>query len=248
MGSTKGHSLKRFLIVSQSEPDIPPDGMWWYKPELCTTTTTTICFPDGDFGGSVYLSGSYTPTVGDEVDFHSSGLEACDALEVINGGGGTFTEIMFDRYYYDGIFCLYYHNSCVLVSDGYYIYGNIIYEYAGGTQIGVYDCPTTTTTTVFVPTTTTTTNNLTTTTTTAEDVITTTTTEEITTTTTTEGITTTTTTGELVTTTTTTNNNPTTTTTTNNNTTTTTTTESGEYVTYLGDPVTYLGVQVKYTS
>lgn len=31
-----------YLVVSQTEPINPRDGLLWYKPDLCLTTTTTI--------------------------------------------------------------------------------------------------------------------------------------------------------------------------------------------------------------
>ena len=33
------------LIVSQTEPSNPTDGLLWYKPDLCLTTTTTTGEP-----------------------------------------------------------------------------------------------------------------------------------------------------------------------------------------------------------
>ena len=250
MGDTHGHGLKRFLIVSQEEPENPPDGLWWYKPDLCTTTTTTICVPSGDYGGSFYIAGTFTPTEGPVIDFHESAELACEVLTLLESG--TLDDILFDRFYSEGYFYNYYHNTCVLIPDGYYIRDTDIVVFLDGIeQSGLYEC--TTTTTTGIPTTTTTTATPVTTTTTTNDSTTTTTTAGPTTTTTTGEITTTTTTVEITTTTTT--SAPTTTTTTIEATTTTTTvaitttttTGTSEDVVYLGEPVTYLGVQVIYT-
>ena len=41
MGETHGHYSKKALVVSQTEPTNPTDGLLWYKPDLCETTTTT---------------------------------------------------------------------------------------------------------------------------------------------------------------------------------------------------------------
>ena len=41
MGDTHGHYNKRYLVVNQTEPANPGDGLLWYKPDLCETTTTT---------------------------------------------------------------------------------------------------------------------------------------------------------------------------------------------------------------
>jgi len=43
MGETHGHYSKKALVVSQTEPTNPSDGLLWYKPDLCETTTTTTC-------------------------------------------------------------------------------------------------------------------------------------------------------------------------------------------------------------
>ena len=34
-------TAKKALVVSQTEPTNPSDGLLWYKPDLCETTTTT---------------------------------------------------------------------------------------------------------------------------------------------------------------------------------------------------------------
>ena len=41
MGSTNGSYSKVYLVVSDTEPENPTDGLLWYDPE-CDTTTTTI--------------------------------------------------------------------------------------------------------------------------------------------------------------------------------------------------------------
>lgn len=49
MGETHGHYSKKALVVSQTEPTNPSDGLLWYKPDLCLTTTTTRipCYYEG---------------------------------------------------------------------------------------------------------------------------------------------------------------------------------------------------------
>jgi len=45
MGETRGSYYKKALVVSQTEPTNPSDGLLWYKPDLCETTTTTTEVP-----------------------------------------------------------------------------------------------------------------------------------------------------------------------------------------------------------
>ena len=40
MGDTHGHYSKKYLVVSQEEPENPGDGLLWFKPDECLTTTT----------------------------------------------------------------------------------------------------------------------------------------------------------------------------------------------------------------
>ena len=42
MGSTNGSYSKVYLVVSDTEPENPTDGLLWYDPECDTTTTTTV--------------------------------------------------------------------------------------------------------------------------------------------------------------------------------------------------------------
>ena len=42
MGSTNGSYNKVYLVVSDTEPENPADGLLWYDPECDTTTTTTV--------------------------------------------------------------------------------------------------------------------------------------------------------------------------------------------------------------
>jgi hypothetical protein len=45
MGDTHGHYSKRYLVVSDTQPNNPIDGLLWYNPDLCLTTTTTTGEP-----------------------------------------------------------------------------------------------------------------------------------------------------------------------------------------------------------
>jgi hypothetical protein len=45
MGDTHGHYSKRYLVVSDTQPNNPVDGLLWYNPDLCLTTTTTTGEP-----------------------------------------------------------------------------------------------------------------------------------------------------------------------------------------------------------
>jgi hypothetical protein len=54
-----------YLIVSQEEPVNPIDGLLWYNPDLCLTTTTTTLAPPDCPEGSVY---SGWMTVGSDYD------------------------------------------------------------------------------------------------------------------------------------------------------------------------------------
>lgn len=47
MGSTNGSYSKVYLVVSDTEPENPTDGLLWYNPDLCTTTTSTTIFGEG---------------------------------------------------------------------------------------------------------------------------------------------------------------------------------------------------------
>ena len=42
------------VIVSQTEPTNPSDGLLWYKPDLCLTTTTTTLAPPDCPEGAIY--------------------------------------------------------------------------------------------------------------------------------------------------------------------------------------------------
>lgn len=42
MGSTNGSYSKVYLVVSDTEPVNPIDGLLWYDPAECDTTTTTL--------------------------------------------------------------------------------------------------------------------------------------------------------------------------------------------------------------
>ena len=118
----------------------------------CTTTTTTTCIPEGEDYGVWPAANSYTPTVGENIDFSGSTEAACDALDVVNNGGGTFNYINYDNigpyYYYPG--------TCDIIEDGYYIIDAgpfyFVISIIDGVQFGApYTCPTTTTTTTIVP-------------------------------------------------------------------------------------------------
>lgn len=52
------------VVVSQTEPTNPSDGLLWYKPDLCLTTTTTTLAPPQCPEGAVY-SGWLTVGVDD---------------------------------------------------------------------------------------------------------------------------------------------------------------------------------------
>lgn len=54
MGETHGHYSKKALVVSQTEPTNPSDGLLWYKPDLCLTTTTTTLAPLDCPEGAIY--------------------------------------------------------------------------------------------------------------------------------------------------------------------------------------------------
>jgi hypothetical protein len=41
MGDTHGHYSKRYLVVSDTQPNNPVDGLLWFDPLPCETTTTT---------------------------------------------------------------------------------------------------------------------------------------------------------------------------------------------------------------
>ena len=42
---THGQYNKVYLVVSDTEPENPTDGLLWYNPECITTTTTTTAGP-----------------------------------------------------------------------------------------------------------------------------------------------------------------------------------------------------------
>lgn len=126
-----------------------------------TTTTTTICVPEGGFLGITSFSSSYTPTVGAPISFIDSEEETCAAILVVEGNGGEFDYFDVDIYLVGEDNHYYLPGTCDELPDGYYVINvddTYFGEHVTDGVIDEYDiCATTTTTTTEEETTTTTT-------------------------------------------------------------------------------------------
>jgi len=159
MGDTHGHYSKRYLVVSQEEPDNPPDGLLWYKPDLCetTTTTTTSCeLPEGVvplIGGDFY--DSYTLIGPEEVVEFTDSIEAgCAAITVVEAGGirePQWSAVNLGELPANGNPQTFYDLDTNCPLNGYYVscgaWCNIIHI-VDGIAVSSHECTTTTTTVV----------------------------------------------------------------------------------------------------
>ena len=137
--------------------------------DCLTTTTTTLCVPEGEYIATVPFASSYTPTQGVPTPFINSGADACEAILIVATDGGTFDYFNVDSYSYSDINHYYLADTCTPLPTGYYVFdmeGDIFGCHVTAGVIDLYDICTTTTTTTVAPTTTTTTTVAPTTTTT----------------------------------------------------------------------------------
>jgi len=128
----------------------------------CTTTTTstTACVPEGEYLNTFPFASSYTPTQGVPTPFINSGADACEAILIVAGDGGTFDYFDVDSYSYGDVNHYYLAGTCTPLPTGYYVFdmeGDIFGCHVTAGEMDEYDICTTTTTTTVAPTTTTTT-------------------------------------------------------------------------------------------
>ena len=150
---THGHYSKVYLVVSDTEPENPADGLLWYDPECETTTTTTTCqLPEGLYNlGPAFIDyitfaepvGTIYPRTIEEACYcYNNSEEAIDVSWI--SCLSDVEEPTIGHYVYDAA------NNCLLPS-AYYIAEGVCLVIDGEIiSVELYDslCSTTTTTTI----------------------------------------------------------------------------------------------------
>lgn len=95
MGSTNGSYSKVYLVVSDTEPENPTDGLLWYNPDLCTTTTTTTIFCEGPLCETVLTVGQDGANLGYRINVMGSINPLCDNLTGLGYSGNQLALISY---------------------------------------------------------------------------------------------------------------------------------------------------------
>lgn len=149
---THGQYNKVYLVVSDTEPENPTDGLLWYNPECITTTTTTCQLPEGLYNVGEIFYDYVTLSDPNETIYPRTIEEAC----YVHNNSERITNVSLLSCFSDyesltmGSHLYNADNNCLLPS-GYYM-TEFVVQFINGEAVAVFTyeslCSTTTTTTI----------------------------------------------------------------------------------------------------